>query len=440
MPPLSSEISEETRGVLMRVAGTTGTPCYVYFLDGILDRIDAVRNAFDGRFELSYAVKANPNRELLRRLIGSVSTLDVSSIGEVRLALDAGWKAEQLSFSGPAKRVEELEEAVELGVGEMICESLWEIQQLDRLAAKASRRMPVCVRINPARCPPKFGVNMAGRASQFGIDEEDLPEVLVRLGSLKHLDLRGFHIYSATNSLNEEAIAENFGIFIDLFERFGEMLDSNVKRLIFGAGFGIPYTQDAKPLDLSHLASLINPRIDAMKKQNCLAEARCGLELGRYLVGPEGFLLTSIIGEKFSRGTDIRICDAGFNAHLAAYGMMGTVIRRNWPIWKVNATVAEPMREYMLTGPLCTTIDTLAQKIDLPELSRGDLLAIGSSGAYGFSASPTHFISHPEPREILVVSQGEEVELIDVPSHFSTAEASQLGATSLISTQGGRRE
>lgn len=437
MPPLPGEISEKTRDVLMRVARMAGTPCYVYVLDGILERIAAVRDAFGGRFDLSYAVKANPNRELLRRLIGVVSTLDVSSIGEVRLALDAGWAAEQLSFSGPAKRMEELEGAVELGVGEMICESLWEIQQLDRLAAKASRRMPVCVRINPARCPPRFGVNMAGRASQFGIDEEDLPEVLVRLGSLKHLDVRGFHIYSATNSLSEEAIAENFGIFIGLFERFGRMLDSNVKTLIFGAGFGIPYTQDAKPLDLKHLAGLINPRIDAMKDQERLAGARCGLELGRYLVGPEGFLLTSIIGEKSSRGTDIRMCDAGFNAHLAAYGMMGTVIRRNWPMWKVNATGAEPMREYMLTGPLCTTIDTLALKIDLPELNRGDLLAIGSSGAYGLSASPTRFISHPEPREILVIGRGAGVELIDVTSPSSITDANQRDVTSLISTQGG---
>lgn len=436
MPPLPSEINEKTRDVLMRVARLVGTPCYVYFLDGILERIVAVRDAFSGRFDLSYAVKANPNRELLRRLFGVVSTLDVSSIGEVRLALDAGWKAEQLSFSGPAKRMEELEEAVELGVGEMICESLWEIQQLDRLSAKASRRMPVCVRINPARCPPRFGVNMAGRASQFGIDEEDLPEVLVRLGSLKHLEVLGFHIYSATNSLSEEAIAENFGIFIGLFERFGEMLDANVKRLIFGAGFGIPYTQDAKPLDLMHLAGLINPRIDAMKKQDCLAEARCGLELGRYLVGPEGFLLTSIIGEKSSRGTNIRMCDAGFNAHLAAYGMMGTVIRRNWPMWKVNVTGAEPVHEYMLTGPLCTTIDTLALKIDMPELNRGDLLAIGSSGAYGLSASPTSFINHPIPREILVVGRGEEVELIDVTSHSHATEENQFDAESLISTQG----
>ncbi len=436
MPPFSGIPDKKTRDVLMRVARTAGTPCYVYFLDGILDRIAAVRDAFGGRFELSYAVKANPNRELLKHLIGAVSTLDVSSIGEVRFALEAGWGAEQLSFSGPAKRVEELEEAVELGVGEMICESLREMQQLDSLATERSRRMSVCVRINPARCPPRFGVNMAGRASQFGIDEEDLPEVLTHLGSLKHLDVRGFHVYSATNSLSEEAIAENFDIFIELFKRFGEMMDSDVKTLIFGAGFGIPYTQDAKPLDIKHMTGLINPRIDAMKEQERLAGACCSLELGRYLVGPEGFLLTTIIGEKSSRGTDIRMCDAGFNTHLAAYGMMGTVIRRNWPMWKVNATGADPVREYMLTGPLCTTIDTLAMKIELPELSRGDLLAIGSSGAYGMSASPTRFISHPEPREILVVSQGAEIELIDVTLPHSATGTNQLDASSLISASG----
>jgi diaminopimelate decarboxylase len=136
--------------------------------------------------------------------------------------------------------------------------------------------------------------------------------------------------------------------------------------------------------------------------------------MGRFLVGPEGYFLTSVVNEKRSRGMEIRMCDGGMNAHLGACGLMGSVIRRNWPMWKVNGNGSEPVQEYWLVGPLCTTIDTLAYQVQLPELHRGDVIAVGSSGAYGLTASPTRFISHPEPKECLVVGSGPEAELIDV--------------------------
>ena len=94
--------------------------------------------------------------------------------------------------------------------------------------------------------------------------------------------------------------------------------------------------------------------------------------------------------------------------------MMGTVIRRNWRFWKINASGEEQLRKYLLVGPLCTTIDVLATNIELPELEVGDVLAVGSSGAYGLSASPTRFISHPEPREYLVSGMDGEVNVLDV--------------------------
>ena len=122
---------------------------------------------------------------------------------------------------------------------------------------------------------------------------------------------------------------------------------------------------------------------------------------GRWLVGPCGWLLSSIIGAKASRGTEIRICDAGFNTHLAAYGMMGSVIRRNWRIANLSNPAGESER-YTVVGPLCTTIDTLATKLELPALAIGDVIAIENSGAYGLTSSPTRFISHPEPREALL--------------------------------------
>ncbi len=410
-PPLPVAVEE----ALAQAAARFGTPCYVYFLDGICERIDAVSAAFDGRFVLSYAVKANPNPTLLERLNERVGAFDVSSIGEVEAVLRAGAGPQRLSFSGPAKREDEIRRAVALGVGEMVCESRWEIELLDSCAADAGRRVPFLVRINPAKAPRHFQVSMAGRATQFGVDEENMDELLSQLDSWKNLDLQGFHIYSGTNCLDVDALVENFTIFAGLFTRFSEKFEIYPRKLIFGSGFGVPYTAKEQELDFAALAPRINRVVDEMRRSPNLSEAVCALELGRYLVGPPGYFLTSVVNEKHSRGTDIRMCDGGFNAHLAACGMLGSVIRRNWRMWKLGG--GGERAGYMLTGPLCTTVDALALKIELPRLSRGDVVAIGCSGAYGLSSSPLRFISHPEPLEIMVEGSGPDAKMADISDH-----------------------
>mgnify|MGYP005846624581 CR=1 FL=1 len=416
-------MDEPTRESLAGAARRFGTPVYVYVVDAMLRRFDAVKAALEGRLGISYAVKANPNGALLRAMRGKVATLDVSSFGEVRRGLAAGYDPAVLTFSGPAKRPFELRGAVEAGVGWMIAESPAELEQLDALAGELGRVQKVLVRINPSRVPRAFGVNMAGKPSQFGIDEEDMPALLSRFRGQgwRHLQLDGFHCYSGTNSLSPEAIGENIGIMADLFARFADEADLTPRKLVFGSGFGIPYHGDQHPLDLAATAAGVNQQIDRMRKHPRLRDAACTLEMGRYLVGPDGYLLTSVVGLKHSRGTDIALLDAGFNNHLAACGMMGAVIRRNWPIEKVHGDVAAANREHLLVGPLCTTIDVLATKIMLPALQRGDVLAVTSSGAYGLTASPTRFISHPEPREVLVTG----AEMTDITPY----ETSHVGAS-----------
>jgi diaminopimelate decarboxylase len=180
--------------VLRGVARDFGTPAYVYFVDQIRARVADVRAAFGNRFQLSFAVKCNPNHGLLRRLRGVVDLLDVSSGGEVRRALVAGWEATRVSFTGPGKTAAELRTALEAGVGEIVVESLDEAELLHRLAAAAGRRARVLLRIAPARVPRGFGLNMSGKPSQFGIDEEDLDAAVRVVTGLPQLELAGFHI------------------------------------------------------------------------------------------------------------------------------------------------------------------------------------------------------------------------------------------------------
>lgn len=414
---------------IARAASEFGTPLYLYDLDKVLERLDRVKRVFGGRFTVSYAVKANPNIALLTAIRDRVTTFDVSSFAEAERAVAAGGEAARITFSGPGKRKAELRRAVALGVGELVCESVAEAETASDCALALKRRQGVLLRINPMDAPRQFGVNMAGKPSQFGVDEEEMQPAIDRLLALEGIELLGFHIYSGTNSLSDEAIAENISIFLDIFRRAAGHAGIAPKKLVFGSGFGLPYLPDDEPLDVEAVASRVNPLIDAFRSEPAFAGAELVLEMGRWLVGPAGWLLTSVIGRKRSRGTDFRIMDAGFNNQLAACGMMGTVIRRNWRFRNVTRPEGAPA-VYTLVGPLCTTIDILATKIELPELKEDDVVAVENSGAYGLTASPTRFISHPEPREAVL----EAGELRDVTesrlNHWGRNDAIALAGAS----------
>jgi diaminopimelate decarboxylase len=394
---------------LTKALSTAGTPLYVYDMDVVRERLEQLRSLFGRQFGVSFAVKCNPNIELLRRMLPHLDTLDVSSYGEVERALQAGCPPEEITFSGPAKRPAEVRNAIARRIGELVLESLAEAEVANEAAAALGIRQPVLIRINPKTAPRHFGVNMSGKASQFGIDEEEIEPAIRRVLELPALELVGFHIYSGTNSLSVEAIAANFAIFGAIFRQASSLAGIAPRKLIFGSGFGLAYSEGEEPLDVEALAREILPQIDELKSDPRFAETTCMLEMGRWIVGPAGWLLTEVVGAKLSRGVEIRLCDAGFNNHLAACGMMGTVIRRNWRL--LNVTNPEgPEGQYTLVGPLCTTIDVLASNIRLPEVRVGDVLAVCNSGAYGLTASPTRFISHPEPAEV-IIDGGEVVDV-----------------------------
>jgi diaminopimelate decarboxylase len=386
---------------LRAVAREFGTPCYVYFFDQVRERIAAVRTAFGNRFRLSYAVKSNPNPGLLRRLQGLVDGLDVSSGGEVRGALASGWQADQLGFTGPGKTAEELRQAVECGIGEVIVESLDEAALLNCVAQQASRRQPVLVRIATSKVPRGFGVNMSGKPTQFGIDEEELDPAVEAIQGMQNLELSGFHSYSGTQCLKAEALSENYEIFADIFRHVCQRHGLQPRRLIFGAGIGVPYYENDVPVELAAITARTNPVMDALKAEARFAQTECVLESGRYLVGEAGIFLTGVTRVKQSRGTTIGICDGGMNHHLAAAGHLGTVVQRNYQMVKVTEDVG-PEGSYTLVGPLCTTIDTLGRQVRLHGLAAGDVIGIKCSGAYGLTASPLHFISHTPPKEVIV--------------------------------------
>ncbi|MDP5306194.1 type III PLP-dependent enzyme [Paracoccus spongiarum] len=392
-----------TDRILAEAADRFGTPAYVYLTDVIEARIAALQGALGRWFDLSYAMKCNPNPALLAWLKDRVPYIDVSSGGEFLLARSAGWSPERASFTGPAKREVELRRSIAAGLGELVVESLREARLADRIAAEAGRRQDVVIRIAPDRVPKGFGDQMAGRPSPFGIDIEEAPAALAEILALPHLRVAGLHIYSGTQCLKPAAIVENWRIFIGIFRDLCIAHDLHPDRLIFGSGLGIPYHPGDTALDLDEVAAAAAPDLEALKADPRFAGTRLVLELGRYLVGPAGYFVTRVTATKNSRGARIAICDGGMNGHLAASGHFGMVLRRNYVMHRVGGSGGKGGSEEKIdiSGPLCTSIDKLGSGVMLPRIDEGDLIAIHASGAYGPTSSPVNFISHPTPREII---------------------------------------
>lgn len=394
-------LDDARRAGLAAVANRHGTPCFVYDEAFAHARVAAVRDAFAGRFEISYAVKSNPNRAILRSLHGIVDRLDLSSGGELLLAEETGWDPARWSFVGPAKRRAELRLAVELGCGHVVVESVRELRQLDAEAGALGDVAPVLLRINPTEMPTGFGVTMARRPTIFGIDEEEIDDaVRVSLG-LDHLRLDGFHVYAGTQCLDADALAENIRNIAGLFSRLIADHSLEVGHLVFGSGFGIAYHDGAESLDAAAVAAGCTKAIDDLAAQPGATTATMALEMGRFLVGEAGWYLARVLGTKHTRGTDLVVLDGGMNHYLGASGNLGAVLKRNYPVAAVTGD-EEALGTYDLAGPLCTNIDTLGKGVETTRLAEGDVVAIGCAGAYGLTSSPLHFISHAPPREILV--------------------------------------
>lgn len=385
---------------LGRAADRHGTPSYVYFTDPIAQRIEELRRAFGGRLALSYAVKCNPNPALLGWLNDRIDLLDISSIGEFRLAVAAGWNPVLISFTGPAKRDFEIEEAIRGDIGLLVIESLREARIANAVAKSLNCVQRVLIRIAPDYVPKGFGDQMAGRPGPFGIDLADAPDALQQIMAMPGLRLAGLHIYSGTQCLKPDAIVENYRSFLRIFAELCDAHDVTPDNLILGSGLGIAYHDGDSPLDLAAVAAGILPDLDRFRAQPRFANTQLALELGRYLVAEAGYFLTRVVSIKQSCGTRIAICDGGMNNHLPASGLFGMVMRRNYVMHRVGG--GEDRQKVDISGPLCTSIDRLGSGVELPRLAEGDVIAIHNSGAYGLTASPIHFISHAPPAELLV--------------------------------------
>jgi diaminopimelate decarboxylase len=384
----------------MRLADRVGrTPFFVYDRSLLNQRIQALRTHLPAEVALHYAIKANPMPAVVQHLASLVDGFDVASGLELQTALDTPMPAKHIGFAGPGKTVEELAQAI---AAEVIIEveSLGEIGKIAHLARRQGLRPRIAIRVNPDFEVKGAGMRMGGGPRQFGIDAEQVPQAMSEIAHLE-LDFIGFHIFAGSQNLRSDILQQVQEQTIDLAISLSQHALAPVRYLNIGGGFGIPYFSPDPPLDIQpigkNLRQLIRERI-----KPALPNTQVIMEFGRFIVGEAGLYVTRIVDRKVSRGQVFLVTDGGLHHQLAASGNFGQIIRRNYPVVignRMNEIIAEKAN---IVGCLCTPLDLLGDRVDLPRAEVGDLVVVFQSGAYGLTASPINFLSHPTAPEILV--------------------------------------
>ncbi|PUB29953.1 diaminopimelate decarboxylase [Promicromonospora sp. AC04] len=385
---------------LTRLAARVGsTPFFAYDRQRISDRVGEVRAAFGDAVRLGYAVKANPMPAVVQHLAGLVDALDVASAREMHTALDTGTTPDRISFAGPGKTPEEIRSAVAAGVL-IELESQTEAHRVVAAGEGLGVVPRVAVRVNPDFAVRGSGMRMSGGPQQFGVDAEQVPDLL-RYLTATGVDMTGFHVFAGSQNLDAERIADAQRATADLVVTLADHVPGPVRYVNLGGGLGIPYFPKDRPVDLGRvgesLAAVVAERIAP-----ALPDADVHIELGRYLVGEAGYYVTRVIDRKVSRGRTYLVVDGGMHHQLAASGNLGQVIRRNYPVLVGDHMAVRDTEQATVVGCLCTPLDLLADDVPLPRAEPGDLVVVLQAGAYGLTASPTAFLGHPAPAEVLV--------------------------------------
>ncbi len=374
---------------------TGDTPLFVYDFGLVRARIAELRAHLPARVRLHYAMKANPLPDMVAAIAPLVDGLDVASGGELAVALP---HCPHISFAGPGKRDRELRLAIENGAT-LNLESVGEAERALAISGQLGIRAKLAVRVNPTFDLKGSGMRMGGGAKPFGVDADCVP-ALVKHIIASGADWRGFHIYAGSQALSAEALAETQRLTVALAAELADAVGTAPPLVNLGGGLGIPYFPNEKPVDLAHLGRELAVTLDA--RPAVLTDTAFAIELGRYLVGECGVYLCRIVDRKISHGEVFLVTDGGLHHQLAASGNFGTVVRRNYPLAIATKFGAIATETASVVGCLCTPLDRLGDQISLPKAEVGDLVALFMAGAYGASASPSRFLGHPEPGELMV--------------------------------------
>jgi len=292
-----------------------------------------------------------------------------------------------------------------------------EAQRISAICRSLSVRARVALRVNPSSEAQGGAMRMGGKPAPFGVDEEQLDDALDYLLQEPGIEFQGIHLFAGTQILDDSLLVDQYLKGLEIGRRVAARLKKPLHTVDFGGGLGIPYFAKENELDMSRLRERLADIFGKIRAEPCFTGTQFIVEPGRYLVGEAGVYVARINDIKISRGKKFLILDGGMNHHLAASGNLGQVIKRNFPIALINNLNQPAQGRVDVVGPLCTPLDTLGRDVELPQVTIGDLIGVFQSGAYGRSASPLGFLSHPAPPELWV--EGSQCKLVEFPGTLS---------------------
>ncbi|HEX2969172.1 MAG TPA: diaminopimelate decarboxylase [Bacteroidales bacterium] len=347
------------------------TPFYFYDLKILKATLDTVKRESDKYgYEVHYALKANPNPRILKLIASYGFGADCVSGNEIAAALDAGFPPSGVVFAGVGKSDKEIENALKANILCFNCESVPEMEVIDEIASRQKKVARIALRINPyIDAHTHKYITTAIEESKFGINIEDLDEVVNRLSDLRNLKLIGIHFHLGSQITRMSVFKSLCARINELQEWFaGKNIDLDIINV--GGGLGIDYENPENNPDFSEYLSLLNEFINLKPGQ------KLHLEPGRSLVGQSGSLITRVLYVKKGSNTLFAIVDAGMTDLIrpALYQAKHKI---------ENITSSGKDLKYDVVGPICESSDTFGKQITLSETKRGDLIAIRSAGAYG---------------------------------------------------------
>jgi len=373
---------------LEKIAREVGTPYYCYSLSTLKRHILAFEEPLAGiNHQTCFAMKANSNMAILTLMANHGLGADVVSGGELFRAMKAGIPAAKVVYSGVGKTTDEIDMAIHAGIMMFNIESEQELEVINERAGVLGKKAPISIRVNPDVDPQTHPYISTGmKQNKFGIDMEGTLKQYLRARDMKHIEIVGIacHIGSQLTDISP---------FIDAVERLKVLiagirdLGIEFKYLDLGGGLGITYSSEQPPHPKEYGAAII----DAVKGLNI----KLIFEPGRVIVGNAGVMVTRVLYRKSTDKKTFIIVDAGMNDLIrpALYGAYHDIV----PLAKSEG----PAEKADVVGPICESSDFLAKDRDLPRLSRGDLIAVMSAGAYGFTMA-SNYNSRPKPPEVLV--------------------------------------
>ena len=373
---------------LAAIAERYGTPCYVYSRATLERHWHAFDRAFAGQRHLvCYAVKANSNLAVLNVLARLGSGFDIVSVGELERVLAAGGDPGKVVFSGVGKREDELRRALEVDIRCFNVEVPGELDRLNRIAGELGRKARISLRVNPdvdAQTHPYISTGL--RENKFGIDVDEAIEHYRRAAMLPHLEVTGIDCHIGSQLTSLEPFIDALDRVLLIVERLREH-GIPIRHLDIGGGLGIRYDSETPP-EPREYAEVLSRRLEGM-------DFEILMEPGRAIVGNAGILLTRVEYLKANGGKHFAIVDAAMN------DLIRPSLYQAWQeILPVERNGTALPRRYDVVGPVCETGDFLGKDRELA-IVEGDLLAVRSSGAYGFCMS-SNYNSRPRVAEVLV--------------------------------------